>query len=128
MNIKNDEIRKKRRSAIIGSIILFIVGTLHLWKGNVRLCIILYLLSATIFILSIFFTRIFIKITNAISECITGFLLSVVFYLFITPVALIMKLFRKDPLDKKIDKQRNSYWEKKEAPAVEDVSRYEKQF
>lgn len=37
-------------------------------------------------------------------------ILGVVFYLFVTPIGLIMRLFRRDPMQRSIDKKIGSYW------------------
>lgn len=57
----------------------------------------------------------------------TRLILLVMFYLILTPVAAIMRLFKNDPLERKIEKGRDSYWIKKEK---KDFSRldYERQF
>lgn len=54
----------------------------------------------------------------------TRLILTVVFYAIFTPIALILKLFRNDLLDIKIEKSRQTYWRKKE-----DIgTNYERQF
>jgi len=57
----------------------------------------------------------------------TRLILLAMFYLVLTPVGIAMKLFNNDPLDRKIEKGRGSYWIKKEK---KDFSRidYERQF
>jgi len=57
----------------------------------------------------------------------TRVILSVLFYLVITPIGLIARLSGKQFLDLKIDKSRASYWEKRKnvPPTPED---YERQF
>lgn len=37
-------------------------------------------------------------------------ILGAVFYLFITPVGLMMRLFRRDPMQRSIDKRIATYW------------------
>lgn len=54
----------------------------------------------------------------------TRIILLVVFYLVVTPIALIMRLMRKDLLNLDIDKQASSYWIKKQ----KDNTDYQKQF
>jgi len=44
----------------------------------------------------------------------TRIILFILFYLVLTPIGLIMRLFGKDVLDFKIEKGRDSYWQKKE--------------
>jgi Saxitoxin biosynthesis operon protein SxtJ len=57
----------------------------------------------------------------------TRVILSVLFYLVITPISLIARISGKHFLDLKIDKSRQSYWEKrKNVPAA--AADYERQF
>ena len=53
----------------------------------------------------------------------TRILLVIMFYLVFTPTGFIMRLFGADPLDLKMDKNKNSYWIKKEGHTD-----YERQF
>ncbi len=57
----------------------------------------------------------------------TRLALIIVFYLCITPIAVIMKIFGADLLDKRIDKTRPSYWLAKEKNR-ETTMNYERQF
>lgn len=127
MSLNQTELKKIRKSGIIATVILLTIGTLHLLKGHNRLSIALYILAVVFFIMTRFSPFAFKKLTQAIGESITGVLLSIVFYVVITPMGLIMRLFSKDPLDRRIEKGKNSYWIEKEL-ATEDVTRYEKQF
>ncbi len=44
----------------------------------------------------------------------TRLILFIIFYLVFTPIGILMRLFRVDSLDKKIDKNKESYWRRKE--------------
>ena len=57
----------------------------------------------------------------------TRLILSILFYLVFTPIGLVMRLFRVDLLDRKIDKNKNSYWHKMPKRTFNQLS-YEKQF
>lgn len=57
----------------------------------------------------------------------TRLILIVIFYLIFTPMGLLIRLFRKDLLERKIYRHNSSYWKKKEEP-VFDRSTYERQF
>lgn len=57
----------------------------------------------------------------------TRILLGVFFFLILTPLGLVMRLFGKDFLDEKIDKQATTYWKRRE-PAPLDPKRYENLF
>ena len=53
-------------------------------------------------------------------------LLAAVFYLVFTPTGIIMKLCRYDPMQRKFDREADSYWQPREQN--EDTSRYFKQY
>ena len=57
----------------------------------------------------------------------TRLILSILFYLVFTPIGLVMRLFRVDLLDRKIDKNKESYWRKKGKSGFSPLN-YERQF
>ena len=58
---------------------------------------------------------------------VSRIIMAVLFYLIITPVGFIMKLFGKDILDQRIDKNKTSYWH--ELPVVHKPKEsYENQY
>ena len=120
------EIKKTRRNAIIGSIILFAIATLHLIKGHAGFYRFLYSLAGFLLIVGGFFPRIFKQITDRIGGFIVSVLLSVVFFIVITPIGVIMRIFGKDELDRKIDRDKESYWI--DRAQEDDSSRFEKQY
>ncbi len=54
----------------------------------------------------------------------TRLLLIIIFYFVFTPIGLVMRLFGMDLLNRKVDKKKESYWEKKEP----GTGNYERQF
>jgi fatty acid desaturase len=61
-----------------------------------------------------------------LGHLMTRVILILVFYLVITPTALVMRIFRKDPLKRKPDPSKNTYWierDRKE-PMGERMKRY----
>ena len=57
---------------------------------------------------------------------ISHLLLFVVYFVVITPVGLVLRLFGKDPLERRFDADAESYWTARER--VEDPRRYFRQF
>ena len=57
---------------------------------------------------------VWMRLAYVLSWINTRLILVVIFYLIFTPFALILRLLKKDPLDRKIDKTKESYWIKKE--------------
>jgi len=57
----------------------------------------------------------------------TRLILIIIFYLVLTPISIVIELLRIDLLDRRIDKDKNSYWHKKENQQF-NILNYEKQF
>lgn len=67
------------------------------------------------------------KIVHPIGVMVTGGILSIVFYLMFGVAGIILRILRKDLLDRKIDRTRDSYWIKREE-VVFDKKHYQRQF
>jgi hypothetical protein len=50
------------------------------------------------------------KMAHILGQIMTRVILSLAFFLVITPIGLIMKLFGRDPLYRKFDPEASSYW------------------
>jgi len=57
----------------------------------------------------------------------TRVILIILFYLIITPIGFVSKMFGKDPMERKIDKNSNSYWTYRENKKYEKIDT-ERQF
>ncbi|MFA4889283.1 MAG: SxtJ family membrane protein [Candidatus Omnitrophota bacterium] len=57
----------------------------------------------------------------------TRLILMLMFYLVFTPIGLVLRLFRVDLLERKLNNKKISYWHKKEQ-AVFNPQEYERQF
>ncbi|HTY22506.1 MAG TPA: SxtJ family membrane protein [Desulfomonilaceae bacterium] len=55
-------------------------------------------------------------------------LLTIIFFIVITPTGLIMKLVGKDPMDRKWEPDASSYWTPRQEESSTDLERYKKQF
>ena len=67
------------------------------------------------------------KLALVLSWINTRIILFIIFYLILTPIGLVMKLFGADLLEKKIDKSKISYWKMKEKHDFNKAD-YERQF
>lgn len=92
------------------------------------------IISAIFFILAFVFPLVlkpayilWMKLALVLSWVNTRLILSVIFYLVFTPLGLGMRLFKQDLLDRKIEKNRESYWRKKEKCKFNPLD-YERQF
>ena len=70
--------------------------------------------------------RVWMAFATVLGHVNTRIILTVLFYLVMTPVGLIMRLFR-DPLDRSLRDRSTTQWIKRESQPV-DPGRYERQF
>ena len=59
---------------------------------------------------------------------VSRIILTIIFFLVITPMGLIFRVIGKDPMERKLDRKAISYWSQKEQEANPSIERYEKQF
>jgi hypothetical protein len=59
---------------------------------------------------------------------VSRILLTIIFFIVITPMALIFRVLGKDPMERKLDRKVVSYWSKREQETDVSVERYGKQF
>lgn len=57
---------------------------------------------------------IFLKIFKFVSAVMSNIAMGIVFFVVFVPVSIILKIIGKDLLNKKIDKNKTSYWIKRE--------------
>lgn len=132
---RNQKPEQQIKSFGIGFSIIVAVFALRMFLRH-RLVVYNYLMiiSPIILCLAVFrplFLKPLYKIFSGIGLCI-GWLVNkavliIIFYLVFAPVGLLLRLIRKDLLDRKIEPQRDSYWLKKECVEF-DKSRYAKQY
>ena len=65
-------------------------------------------------------------VTFPIGFVLSFVILAVIYYGVFTPVGLLMRLFRYDPMERNFDPKAQSYWVAREAPAT--IDRYFRQF
>jgi len=65
-------------------------------------------------------------VTYPIGLVLSHVAIGIVYYLVVTPVGLLLRLFKGDPLHRAWDPDATSYWIRRKPPA--DVDRYFKQF
>ncbi len=94
-----------------------------LWQIGVALAVVGTLLPAVV--KPIYYA--WMTMALALGFVMTRVLLTIFFFLVMTPVALVFKLIGKDPLHRKLDREAESYWIEKQY-LIEDRSRFEKFF
>jgi len=110
----------------IGAYLLFWKGS---WFGYLWMLAGVFL-GACRFIAPLFrlIYRLWIGFSVVLGYFVSRTLLTLIFFLVITPTGLIMRLVGKDPMDRKRDPKTPSYWIRREDPPETSIQRYEKQF
>ena len=60
--------------------------------------------------------KIWIKLGELLGKLVAPIVMGIVFFLVVTPIGFIMRMIGKDLLGKKFDKEKASYWIKREKP------------
>jgi hypothetical protein len=106
-----------RQFGIVLSAILGVFGLVHFLKGHAGAYPWFWGTGAVSLALSLFVPRAmrpvyiaFTKIAHAIGWFNTRVILTLIYYVILTPIALIMRLLRKDPLHRRLARDLTSYW------------------
>ncbi len=135
LNTKESEIKKEKRDIRIVFIIFSAIFEVIAWRqypsilSYVLIGLVLLILPIMAFspiILRPVF-KLWLKVAHAVGWFNTQLLLSIVFILMFIPIGLIMRLFRKDPMKRKMLAE-DTYWEPYELEGLKDRGRYERQF
>ena len=125
--------KQLREFGLTMGIILVILGAIALWRGKP---VYLYLLVASgIFIgFGLGFPKplkpihkIWMSFSIIIGFFVSRLILSVLFYAVLTPIGLIMRIFGRDILDQRIDKNKHSYWQEVK-DGIKSRESYENQY
>lgn len=115
------------------SIILAIIATIQIFTGRelyfyfycAGICILLISFILPILLKPVFI--LFSYIGFILGWFMTRVILSILFYIILTPIGAISKLFGKKYLEMQVDKNRESYWIDK-PEHNQEIKNYEQQF
>ena len=96
---------------------LSVLGGLLWWRGITAVPPYLWSVAGVLWLLALLAPRLLAPlekamaaIFRAVAGVITSVLLTVFFFLVLTPFGFVIRLGRKDPLGRRFDKDRASYW------------------
>jgi len=124
--MKQKEIKTSSNKSF-GLVFFVIFMTIALWPllndENIRFWSII--VSIIFLILGLFnskiltpFNKLWMRLGIFLGAIVSPIVMGIVYFAVITPIGLIMKLFGKDVLNLKIDKNKNTYWTlKKKIPS-----------
>ena len=132
--IKNIKTTKKvlRDFGLILAIVLAIFGGISLWKESESYKY-LFPGSGASLILAMLLPNVlkfiylpWMTVATIIGWVMTRVILKMLYYLILTPIGIAMKLFGKDILDEKINKDKPSYWVPRDKTILKE--QFERQF
>ncbi len=134
MENKHDIIKDLRRFGIVLAGMLTVLGFINFLKARTVLSESFALSGGVVLILALIMPNalkgiygIFKKVAHAIGWFNTRVMLLAIYFLILTPIAVLMRMFGKDFLDKRIDKNADSYWIRRPVVMV-SKERLERQF
>jgi hypothetical protein len=108
--------RELRKFGITMACAFAIFGGLFLWRAK-PVWPYLFVLAGFFLICGLLLPRVlapiewaWMKFASFIGQIMTRVILSITFYLVVTPIGLMMKMFGKNSLNRKFDKTAKSYW------------------
>ena len=123
--IKNNkiEISTNRSFGITFSAVFLIIGIwpllnnepIRIWSIVISLIFLLFgLMNSTLLTP---FNKIWFKFGILLGSIVSPIAMSMVFFIVVTPIGICMRLLRKDILNRKFDKNANSYWISRNKPS-----------
>ncbi len=135
-NNKESDIKKQKRDIRIVFLIFSAIFGVFAWRhypsiaSYVLMGLILIMLPLIAFSPTLLrpVFKLWLKVAKAVGWFNTQIILSIVYILIFIPVGLLMRLFRKDQMRRKLLKAEETYWEPYGQGGLTDRSRYERQF
>ncbi len=135
MNLVSVELKKEKRDIRLVFLVFSTLFSLIAWKNypsNLSYTLVsvagLLILMLTFYPLGLrHIYLVWLKIAHFIGWVNTQIILTLLYYLVFTPMGVVMRLFGRDPLQRKL-KSAGTYWESLEFEGLKDRTRYEKQF
>ena len=131
-SIKSDK-KELRQFGITIGIILSLLGVLFLWRDKDWYTY-LFIVSVVFLFFGLFIPillkpihKIWMTLAVLLGWVVTRAIMIILFYLLVTPIALLARLFGKEFLDTKFNRNVNSYWIPRKAIKY-DKGNYENQF
>lgn len=123
--------KELKKFGLTMALICFLFSLVGIWKNSALTGLALGLWGATgvFLVLALvaptslrLFEKFWMALAEKINKVVTPIILTITFYVLITPLGLLLKLMGKDILSLKIDKTRTTYWE--EVDQAGSASRY----
>ena len=116
MSIFDKSSQELRKFGIVMAVGFGVIGSIFLWKDN-QAWRYLYGIGGFFLLFGLVIPKVlapiewvWMKFAHTLGIVMTYILLTITYIVVITPIGLVMRLFGKDPLNRKFDKTLTSYW------------------
>jgi len=135
MNSKIDDHRKEKRDIRAVFLVFSLIFSVIAWKNYPSNFSFTFMGLVVLQVLTLTFKplllrpvfQVWLKVAHFIGRVNTQIILTLLYYLVFTPYGLVMRLFGRDSMQRKL-KSTGTYWESFEFEGLKDRTRYEKQF
>ncbi|PYJ86343.1 MAG: hypothetical protein DME22_05550 [Verrucomicrobia bacterium] len=126
--------RELRKFGFTVGAIFILLGVWFLWRGKARYpyflapgILLIVLGAATPGVLRLIYIG-WMSLAFLLGFVVSNILLTLFFYLVVTPIGLVARLAGKDFLNRRFDAQTKSYWIMRDRSSPEQKKNYEQQF
>jgi len=126
-NIKSTQKELRSFGFVVGGMLL-LIGIILYFKGNMNyiyfssIGILLAVLGLSLPEILLPFQKAWMALAVILGFIMTRVILSILFYVVITPIGIIARIFGKDFLDEEINKSKTSYWNYREKQEYDKTS------
>tara|TARA_B100000575_G_C22470059_1_gene313407 strand:+ start:41 stop:445 length:405 start_codon:yes stop_codon:yes gene_type:complete len=113
------KISNEKNFGFLFSFVFFLISIYPLISDK-KINLIFLIISIIIFFISLFRPKLFyypniiwFKLGLFLGSIISPLVMGIIFFLVVFPTGLVMRIFKKDILDQKINSSKNSYWKNK---------------
>ena len=124
---RREEVKRgsDRSFGITFAVVFTLIGTYHHFKGN-EVAVWLFTLAVMFLLAALLqpaalapFNRLWFKFGLLLHKVVNPVMMGLIFFLAVTPTALVMRLLGKNLLNKKFDRKARSYWIERSPPGPE---------
>lgn len=112
--------KQARKTALIVAAVLALIALWNIYRGRFNIVVIFGAIAVLLTVIGLFvpvaargFHRVWMGIAGVLGYVNSRILLTVLYYLLLTPYGMISRLFGRDPLDRR-GASRDTYWVKRE--------------
>lgn len=123
-----------RKFGVTVGLAFAVFGAISWWRGHETPPKVLWTLATLLVVPGLLapallgpVNRVWMRMAHVLGQINTRIILGILYFLVITPVGLLLRLLKGDPMDRSLKEPKSSAWVKREPQPIE-LARYERQF